>query len=134
MRSRREDVDPYGAVERALLVGLCGMGEVTDERSARRLGRFAAVGNGAFVWTRDGDGLTYLGRLTGALRHDDEPASAAVDLVHVRACTWLPDPVSDVQLPRAVASTFARGGLNFQQIHDPQVERETFTLWESSGP
>ena len=129
MRSRREDADPYGAVERALEAGLCGMGEVTDDRSERRLERFAAVEVGAFVWTRDGDGLTSLGRLTGVVRRDDDPMAASVDLVHVRDCTWLPDPVPDAQLPRAVASTFARGGLNFQRIHDPQVERETATLW-----
>ena len=129
MRSRREDVDPYRAVERALEVGLCGMGEVTDERSERRLERFAAVEDGAFVWTRDGDGLTYLGRLTGPLRRDDDPAASDVDLVHVRACTWLPDPVPDAQVPPAVASTFARGGRNFQQVHDAAVQQQSAELW-----
>jgi len=43
MRSRRDDVDPWAAVERALERGLCGMGEATDERATRRRVRFAAV-------------------------------------------------------------------------------------------
>ncbi len=137
MRSRRDDVDPHAAVERALRLGLCGIGEVTDERTARRLERFAAVPQGAFVWTRDGEGLTYLGRLTGEHRRDDSPAAEDVDLVHVRDCTWLPDPVEDAQVPPAVRHTFARGGRNFQQVHDPYVEEQTAVLWDdlrAAGP
>jgi hypothetical protein len=132
MRSRRDDVDPGLAGERALLHGLCGMGEVTDDRAARRLERFTAVPVGAFVWTRDGDGSTYLGRLTGPCRRDDDPAAVAADLVHVRDCTWLPDPVPDAQLPPAVTRTFARGGRNFQQVHDPDVEAQTAEIWSAA--
>ena len=129
MRSRRDDVDPFAAVERALQLGLCGMGEVTEERAARRLHRFAQVPDGAFVWTRDGDGFTYLGRLGGALRRDDSREAAEVDLVHVRDCTWMEDPVADAQLPPAVTLTFDRGGRNFQQVHHPDVEKQTAALW-----
>ena len=136
MRSRRDDVEPHLAVERALRLGLCGMGEVDDERGARRLERFVAVPTDAFVWTRDGDGLTYLGRLTGAGRRDDDPDAIGADLVHVRDCTWLTDPIEDAQLPGAVTRTFARGGRNFQQVHDPHVEEQTAALWtvRSGGP
>ncbi len=133
MRSRRDDVEPWLAVERALAHGLCGLGEVTDDRSARRLERFCAVADGAFVWTRDGDGLTWLGRLDGPCRRDETPDAVRADLVHVRDCTWLPDPVPPADLPAAVTVTFERGGRNFQQTHHPTVESETATLWESSS-
>ena len=53
------------------------------------------------------------------------------DLVHVRDCTWLPDPVPDAQVPPAVTRTFARGGRNFQQVHDPSVEEQSAALWSS---
>jgi hypothetical protein len=130
MRSRRDDVDPFAAVERALTLGLCGMGEADDEPAARRLERFAAVPDGAFVWTRDVDGLTYLGRLAGELRRDASLEAVAVDLVHVRGCTWRQSPVPDQHLPPAVTCTFGRGGRNFQQIHDPDVARLTQALWD----
>lgn len=133
MRSRSDDVDPWLAVEQALLHGVCGMGEVTDDRAAARLERFAAVPDGAFVWTRDADGATYLGRLTGPCRRDDDPAAVEADLVHVRDCTWLPDPLPAADLPPAVTRTFARGGRNVQRIHDPDVEAETAALWDSSS-
>lgn len=131
MRSRRDDVDPYAAVERALRLGVCGMGEPTEERAERRLARFAQVPEGAFVWTRDGDGFTYLGRLTGELRRDGSREALAVDLVHVRDCRWLPDPVPDAELPPAVGLTFSRGGRNFQQVHHPDVEAQTAALWDA---
>jgi hypothetical protein len=130
MRSRRDDVDRYAAVERALARGLCGMGEATDERAARRLRRFADAPDGAFVWTRDVDGLTYLGGLGGRLRHDRSPEATSVDLVHVRDCRWLGAPVPDHELPPAVARTFHRGGRNFQQIHDPEVAPLTVAVWQ----
>ncbi len=130
MRSRRDDVEPFAAVERALTRGLCGMGEVVDTRAARRLERFAAVPDGDFVWTRDVDGLTYLGRLTGPTREDTSGEALEVDLVHVRECTWRLAPVPAHELPPAVTRTFDRGGLNFQQIHDPEVGRQTHALWE----
>ena len=133
MRSRSDEVDPHLAVERALRLGLCGMGEVTEERAARRLERFAAVPAGAFVWTRDVDGLTYLGRLSGEWRRDDDPEAVSADLVNVRDCTWLTDPVPETELPPAAIRTFARGGRNFQQVHDADVEWQTAKLWAASA-
>jgi hypothetical protein len=130
LRSRRDDVDPYAAVERALTSGLCGVGEPTEERAQGRLRRFLAVPDGSFVWTRDVDGLTFLGRLGGRPRVDDSPGATAVDLVHVRDCVWLPDAVEAHVLPAAVSRTFDRGGRNFQQIHDPDVAPLTTALWE----
>ena len=133
MRSRRDDVEPWLAVERALRLGLCGMGAVTDDRTARRLERFSAVAEGSFVWTRDGDGDTYLGRLLGGCRHDASAEAATADLVHVRDCTWLTDPVDPMDVPPAVTHTFARGGRNFQEIHHPAVSAQSAAVWDRAG-
>jgi hypothetical protein len=127
MRSRRDDIDHGATVRRALTTGVCGMGEATDERAERRLERFVAAPEGAYVWTRDPDGGTYVGRLTGSWRRD--PEGAQVDLVHVRDTDWIAEPVDPALLPAAVAQTFARGGRNFQQIHPGDVEAQTDSLW-----
>ncbi|MDX6278779.1 MAG: hypothetical protein QOJ72_2907 [Nocardioidaceae bacterium] len=128
MRSRRDDIDWAAAVRRALELGVCGMGAADDERAGRRLERFEAAPTGSFVWTRDGGGHTYVGRLTGSLRTD--PRGAPVGLVHVRDCEWSATPVEPLLIPSGVAQTFARGGRNFQQIHTAGVEAETTALWQ----
>lgn len=125
MRSRRGDT--Y-AVERALSRGVCGMGEAEDERAERRLERFVAVPDGSFVWTRDRAGNTYVGRITGPWRRDED--GAEVDLVNVRDTDWITVPVDPALVPAAVAQTFARGGRNFQRIHPGDVQAETAQLWE----
>ncbi|GAA1537008.1 hypothetical protein GCM10009741_44520 [Kribbella lupini] len=145
MRSRRDDVPDGLAVDRALELGLCGIGGVLrppprglddaierlstsyDERTARRLQRFAEVPEGAFVWTREIDGIYRLGRLGGPWRYD--ASAVAVDLVHVRPCEWLARPFTDADVPPAVAFTFSRGGRNFQRIRDAAVEPATAELW-----
>lgn len=133
MRSRRDDVQPGAAVERALDLGVCGMGEPTEERAQRRSERFAQVPTGAFVWTRDVDGLSYLGRLGGRLRVDESVEAREVDLVQVRDCDWRRDPVAEADVPPAVRATFARGGRNFQQIHHTEVGRQSAALWDQTG-
>ncbi len=127
MRSRRDDLDPQLAVERALALGLCGFGGF--DVPERRVERFAAVPDGSFVWTRDADGLYWLGRLDGPYHYD--PDGRSVDLVHVRPCRWRDSPVVEARTPAAVLATFGRGGRNFQQIHDPHVGEESTRLWES---
>jgi hypothetical protein len=84
------------------------------ERAARRLERFAAVADGAQVWTRDERGHHHTGLLAGPWWYDDSPGAAAADLVHVRRCDWTEVP--DDEVPDAVLATFARGGRNFQRI------------------
>lgn len=139
------------AVDRALAYGLCGFGGALDpppvtaeaavraamvqhdERLARRIRRFAAAPVGAFVWTRDGDGLFWMGRLQGQWRYDARVGASRVDLVHVRPCQWLSDPVPDARVPGGVVSTFARGGRNWQQTHDAPAAAESARLWRKLG-
>jgi len=129
MRSRRDDVEPYAAVDRALMLGVCGMGEADDPRSERRLERFATAPLGSFVWTRDLHGRTYVGRLTGPWRHD--AGGTEVDLVNVRDTDWISEPVDAALVPMAVSRTFARGGRNVQRIHTDDVEAQTAALWST---
>lgn len=132
MRSRSDDIDPQASLDRALVTGVVGFGDVGfGERSARRIERFANVENGAFVWTRDADGLYWLGRIDGPYRRDDDPDAVAVDLVHVRPCRWLGEPILEPDVPPAVLATFGRGGRNFQQTHDPGVGPQTERLWDT---
>lgn len=136
-------------MERALARDVCGVGgilpraprdlrdaldlteETYDERTARRLERFAAVPEGAFVWTRDGDGLFLLGRITGEWHYDASVRAAEVDLVHVRDCAWVRQPVGVGEVPPAVTATFARGGRNFQQTHDRDVAAQSEKVWRN---
>ncbi|QZT57799.1 MULTISPECIES: GAF domain-containing protein [Mycolicibacterium] len=132
MRSRRDDVDPQLALDRAFALGLCGFGDDRDtDRLQRRVQRFAAVPDGSFVWTRDGDGWYWLGRLGGRYFYD--AGGEVVDLVHVRRCGWRPDPINESRCPAAVVATFGRGGRNFQQIHDARVGEESLRLWDGNS-
>jgi hypothetical protein len=133
MRSRRDDVDLGATIERARNRGLCGFGGPkipSDERVARRIERFRDVANGSFVWTRDGDGLYWLGRITGPYFYDADEAAVEVDLVHVRPTSWLSAPLLEPDVPAAVVATFRRGGRNFQQTHDATVGAESQALWD----
>jgi hypothetical protein len=134
MWSRRDDVDPAATIERARSQGLCGFGgpkEPKDDRLVRRIERFREVENGSFVWTRDPDGLYWLGRIAGPYFVDNDDGAAAVDLVHVRECDWLSRPLLESEVPAAVVATFHRGGRNFQQTHDPRVGEEAERIWET---
>ena len=122
-----------GGVERALVTGVCGM-SADDERSLRRVDRFEQVPDGSYVWTRTPDGDYFLGRLSGPLREDHRADAVAADLVYVRDCRWTTDPVPEREIPPATLRTFARGGRNFQQTHDPDVGTQSATIWRARGP
>jgi hypothetical protein len=139
MRSRDDSIDPRATVERARRMGRCGCGQLVrnpaeEERLARRVDRLAAAVDGSFVWTRDQDGLFWLGRLEGPYFRDDHADAVAVDLVHVRPCSWLEEPLLEAEVPAAVIATFRRGGRNFQQTHDGSVSQETQQIWERRRP
>lgn len=132
MRSRDDGIDVAQTIARARRLGLCGFGAlgVDEDRLARRIARFADAPDGALVWTRDPEGLFWLGRVDGPYRYDNTSAARAVDLVHVRPCRWSSAPFLEPQVPSAVLATYRRGGRNFQQTHDSAVGRESLRLWE----
>jgi hypothetical protein len=138
MRSRCDAVGASAAVRRALGLGLCGFGQLVrapaeEDRLERRVARFADVENGSFVWTRDGDGMFWLGQISGPYFFDVDDDAKAVDLVHVRPCDWLSKPLPESDVPSAVVATFGRGGRNFQQTHHPSIDAETQQVWESGA-
>ena len=133
MRSRIDAVDAEDAVERALDLGVVGVGgrlvsppvdladaltrvaDEHDERTAARLERFTRVPDGATVWTRHPDGRYLAGEVLGPWRYDGTDAAWEVDLTHVRPCAWA-EPVVEHRTPPAVVATYRRGGRNFQRI------------------
>ena len=132
MRSRRDDIDPSLAVRRALDLGLCGLGAALTDRDRARLERFCAVPDGSYVWTRADTGF-HLGRLTGPCVEDEDPAAVAADLVHVRSCDWLPDPLDPALVPQQVSYAFSRGGRNFQRIGLDGAADATAQMWRFLG-
>lgn len=150
MRSRRDDVDPWAGVRRALTLGVCGVGgrlraapttlaEAVaavavehDDRGAARVERFAGAPVGAWVWTREAEGVFRLGRLEGPWGYDGTTEAIDVDLVHVRPCTWASDRYAEHEVPAAVALAFRRGGRNFQRTHHPDVSAESERLWQGA--
>jgi hypothetical protein len=150
MRPRDRELEPGAGGEHGLAQGLVGIGDALPEapgaldmaveaaarahgeKAGRMVRRFAEVPEGAFVWTRVGDGSYRLGRLVGPWRYDDSAAARAVGIHHVRPADWLDRPFGAHAVPPAVAATFARGGRNFQRIHDAGAERATAALWRDS--
>jgi hypothetical protein len=102
-------------------------------KAGRMLYAFAAVPDGAFVWTCVEDGTYRLGRLAGGWRYDDSRRAAEVGICHVRPARWLDRPFGEHDVPAAVADTFARGGRNFQRTHGHGVETHTAQLWSGAG-
>jgi hypothetical protein len=88
--------------------------------TGRRLERFGEVPEGAYVWTREVDGMYRLGRIAGPLRGEE------------REVAWLERPFGEDEIPGAVAATFARGGRNFQRTHSAPAERRTAEIWARS--
>jgi hypothetical protein len=118
-RDRNDPGAPFG-----LEHDLVGIGDMDE----RRVERFGAVAAGSFVWTRDPDGAYFLGRVAGALHRVDSD----VGIVWARPCDWLDRPFAELEVPAAVAATFARGGRNFQQIHATGIEDQTAALWPTT--
>lgn len=135
MRSRNDAVEAQAAIDRARRLGVCGFGQYVsrpgeDERLERRVARFAELDEGSFVWTRDGDGWFWLGRISGPYTYDVDDTAAAADLVHVRPCEWLSVPIPERDVPAAVVATFGRGGRNFQEIHQRLIGEQTQQIWD----
>ena len=130
MRAREHDAPAGAGAEHGVAHGLVGIGDTAEAR----IGRFGTVPDGAFVWTRAGDGAYRLGRLAGPLRPAGRAAREAAGLTHVRAADWLARPFGEHDVPAGVAATFAHGGRNFQRTHGDAVERRTAELWAAARP
>jgi hypothetical protein len=130
MRARAHDAPPGAGAEHGVAHGVVGIGDTAEAR----ISRFAAVADGAFVWTRDTDGMYRLGRIAGPLRPAGAEAYKAAGLTHVRAADWLDRPFGKPDVPAGVAATFARGGRNFQRTHGDAVERRTAEIWSAARP
>ena len=128
MRARAHDTPPGVGAEHGVARGIVGIGDTAEAR----ISRFGAVPDGAFVWTRDTDGMYWVGRIAGALRPADPALVDAAGLTHVRAADWLDRPFGEHDVPAGVAATFARGGRNFQRTHGNAVERRTAELWAAA--
>lgn len=136
MRSRSDAVELQGTFDRARRLGICGFGQFVDrpgeqERLARRVDRFADLDEGSFVWTRDPCRCFWLGRVSGPYLYDADEEAAAVDLVHIRPCEWLSEPILEQHAPTTVVATFTRGGRNFQKIHHPSIAEDTQRIWDA---
>ena len=125
MRARTHDAPAGAGAEHGVAHGSVGIGDTAEAR----ISRFAAVPDGAFVWTRDTDGTYWVGRIAGPLRPADPAAHDAAGLTHVRAADWRDRPFGEHDVPAGIAATFARGGRNFQRTHGDAVERRTAELW-----
>jgi hypothetical protein len=152
MRARdRDDVPPGAGADHGVAHGLVGTGDALPaapanladavlaataahgEKAGRMLSRFAALPEGALVWTRTSDGAFRLGRIAGPWRYDDSAAARAVGIHHVRPARWLARAFEVDEVPPAVAATFARGGRNLQRTRDGDAERRTAALWEAES-
>jgi hypothetical protein len=149
MRARDRDVGEGAGAAYGLEHALVGIGDALDtppttideaiaaaratrgQKAARMLERFADLPEGVFVWIEGPDGHYHLGRITGPWRYDDSAGARAVGIHHVRPVEWLDHAVGEREVPMAVASTFARGGRNFQRTHDEEAESETAALWDA---
>lgn len=133
MRPRGRALPAGAGAAHGIAHALVGIGDGADRRSDELLERFARAPDGSFLWTRDDAGAFRLGRIAGPLRFDDAPAAREIGLPHVRPATWLDRRFAEHEVPGAVAATFARGGLNFQQIRNAAAERDTAALWGAPG-
>lgn len=102
------------------------------EKAGRMLRTFAELPERTLVWTR-AHGFFRLGRISGPWRYDGSNAARQVGIHNVRPADWLERPFGDDEVPVAVSATFARGGRNFQRIHDAGAEQRTVELWTEHG-
>jgi len=130
MRARDVGIAPGAGAEYGLARKVVGIGRGRGEKAARALHRFATLPEGVFVWTRDQAGRYHLGRIAGPLREDSSREARTVGITHVRPTRWLARAFTEGEVPVAVARTFARGGRNFQRMHDDDAERLSAELWK----
>lgn len=63
---------------------------------------------GDLVWSRNWDGVYFLGRVTGEWHYDDTGEHYRADIINFRTCEWHRIGVAD-KVPGAVRNSFSRG-------------------------
>lgn len=150
MRARDRDLSAGVGAAHGVKHGLVGIGdalpsppatidqatsdatEVHGAKDGRMVYAFAQVPDGAFVWTQMPDESYRLGRIAGTWRYDDSPEARRVGIHHVRDVAWLERRFAEEDLPAAIVGTFARGGRNFQRIHDEETAVWAARVWDSA--
>lgn len=121
--------EPLGTNPEDLSEAILATIDEHGEKAGLMLERFADLPEGVFVWTMTGEESFRLGKISGPWIYDKSPAARATGIRQVRPASWLPEDLDLLLVPRAVATTFARGGRNFQRIHDEECERLTYETW-----
>lgn len=82
--------------------------------AVRQLAEVAEVAD--LVWTRDGAGNYWLGKIRGQWHFDPSEEATYWDLNNVRDCDWLTEPLRDFQVPGGVVRSFVGTGASFRRI------------------
>src|SRR5690606_25368467 len=99
------------------------------EKAGRMIARFADLPEDSLLWTQTAEAEFRLGKLQGPWRYDESPEARRTGIRQVRPARWLLEPFGPGSAPGGVIEVFARGGLNFQQIHDPDAVELSNRLW-----
>lgn len=75
---------------------------------------------GDLCWARDTDGIYYLAEVTGDWEYRDDAANRAVDIHHVRPCTWYEIGTAD-QVPAGLIEAFRGQALRRFAPNDPSA-------------
>jgi hypothetical protein len=71
---------------------------------------------GDLVWSRNWDGVYFLGRVHGQWQYSNDPAHRSADIVNFRRCKWYRAGLVD-DVPGAVRNSFSRGR-TLQRVED----------------
>ena len=75
---------------------------------------------GDLIWTRNRQGVYFLGKIAGDWRHEVGPDYLAADIANVRPCTWAKVGAMD-NVPGSVINAF-RPASTVQRVSDPSAE------------
>lgn len=99
-------------------------------QTVSRLANQVAVGD--LVWTRDGAGWYWLGRVSGPWHFDVSDEATRWDLNNVRACEWLSDRFRDFQVPGAVVRSFVGTATTLRRVKGEPAARMTTMIYEQA--
>ena len=84
---------------------------------------------GHLVWTRDGQGNYYLGRIEGDWQYQDAQSNLDADMLNIRPCIWHKVGTADAVPGKVASSFFSRRTL--QHIYDEPVATYSKFLLEN---